>query len=202
MAIESIKNNRPVSTRRLRRGGFTIFFAVLVAALALSVGLVIYDLLLRSLSLSQMATQSQYAVYAADTGAECALYWDLKYTDLVSGDADQSAFATSSDYTSGGTGAGNDVVCNSQNITTASAISGFSNTPNTSNSGWYVVAPDATTATTTFWISMGTTAAAPCAKVEVGKKGVVSQTTIVSHGYNTCSAAGTLRLERSIQVSY
>jgi len=186
----------------MTKRGFTIFFAVLVASLALSVGLVIYDLFLRSLSLSQLATQSQYAIYAADTGAECALYWDLKYTDLVAGDADQSAFATSSDYTTGGTGAGNAVVCNSQNITSASAISGFSNTPGNSNNGWDIVAPNTTTATTTFWISMGTTAAAPCAKVEVGKSGVVSQTTIVSHGYNTCSPAGTLRLERTIQVNY
>ena len=190
----------------MNKRGFTIFFAVLVATLALSVGLVIYDLFLRSLSLSQLATQSQYAIYAADTGAECALYWDLKYTDLVPGDLDQSAFATSSDYTSGGTGAGNAVVCNSQNIAAAASgalqTSGFSNTPTNSNNGWDVVAPNNTTATTTFWISMGTTAAAPCAKVEVGKSGVVSQTTIISHGYNTCSAAGTLRLERTIQVNY
>lgn len=187
----------------MTKRGFTIFFAVLVASLALSVGLVIYDLFLRSLSLSQLATQSQYAIYAADTGAECALYWDLKYTDLVAGDADQSAFATSSDYTTGGTGAGNAVVCNSQNIAAASAFTdGFKNTFSNNNNGWDVVAPNNTTATTTFWISMGTAAAAPCAKVEVGKSGVVSQTTIVSHGYNTCSAAGTLRLERTIQVSY
>ena len=182
--------------------GFTIFFAVLVATLALSVGLVIYDLLLRSLSLSQIATQSQYAIYAADTGAECALYWDLKYTDLVPGDADGSAFATSSDYTTGGTGAGQAIVCNSQNIDAASAISGFQNTISNANIGWDIAAPSATLATTTFWISLGTTAAAPCAKVEVGKAGVVSQTTIVSHGYNTCSAANTLRLERTLQVNY
>ena len=59
--------------------GFTIFFAMLVGALALSIGLAIYDLTVRELDLSATATQSQYAIYAADSGAECALYWDNKY---------------------------------------------------------------------------------------------------------------------------
>jgi len=187
---------------KLKNRGFTIFFAMLVASLALSVGLVIYHLLIRSLALSQVATQSQYAIYAADTGAECALYWDLKYASIAPSDADGSAFATSSHYTSGGTGAGQAVVCNNQNITSASAITSFQNTPGNTNAGWSIVAPSATVATTTFWISMGTTALAPCAKVEVGKSGNPSQTTIISHGFNTCSTAGLVRLERALQVSY
>ncbi len=190
------------NTKQKNRG-FTIFFAVLVASLALSVGLVIYDLLIRELALSQMATQSQYAIYAADTGAECALYWDLKYTNISPSDADASAFATSSDYTSGGTGAGQAVVCSNQNIAAASTIPHFNNTPRTPNpnTGW-TVDFGATYATTTFWISMGTTANAPCAKIEVGKAGNPSQTTIISHGFNTCSTAGIVRLERALQVNY
>lgn len=188
--------------KKPNNSGFTIFFAVLVASLALSVGLVIYDLLIRELALSQMATQSQYAIYAADTGAECALYWDLKYNSVSPTDADGSAFATSSNYVSGGTGAGQAVVCNSQNIAAASSITSFNNTPGNANTGWSVVAPSATMATTTFWISMGTTATAPCAKIEVGKAGNPSQTTIISHGFNTCTTAGIVRLERALQVNY
>src|SRR3989339_699999 len=59
--------------------GFTIFFATLVASLALAIGLGIYDVVVRQLSLSTTVSQSQYAIYAADSGAECALYWDSKY---------------------------------------------------------------------------------------------------------------------------
>lgn len=59
--------------------GFTIFFATLVASLALAIGLGIYDVVVRQLSLSTTVSQSQYAIYAADSGAECALYWDAKY---------------------------------------------------------------------------------------------------------------------------
>lgn len=178
--------------------GFTIFFAVLVAGLALSVGLVIYDLLIRQLALSQVATQSQYAIYAADTGAECALYWDLKYGNTTPTDADGSAFATSSDWNRGGTAASvAGVNCNGQSIWDVGTI--VNN--NTGNTGWVVSAPNGTNATTTFWVSAGATLASPCVKVEVGKSGIVSQTTIISHGYNTC-ASGTLRLERTLQVNY
>ncbi len=190
-----------------RKRGFTIFFAVLVASLALAVGVVIYDLLIRSLSLSQVATQSQYAIYAADTGAECALYWDLKFASISPTDQDGSAFATSTLELASDVGGANGVVCNSQNITQPSAISGFNNVPSppaaTPNTGWYFPPTnDATHATTTFWISTQSSAAAPCVKVEVGKYGNPSQTTIVSHGYNTCASAGTLRLERTLQVNY
>jgi len=187
--------------KNLSKRGFTIFFAVLVAALSLSVGLVIYDLLLRTLSLSGLATQSQYAIYAADTGAECALYWDLKYNAVSSADFDGSAFATSSRTSAGETGAGQPVVCNNQNISLASNILGFSNTVSNTNTGWDVVST-ANSATTTFWISMTSVVSTPCVKVEVGKSGNPSQTTIISHGYNTCSTSGTLRLERTLQVNY
>jgi hypothetical protein len=43
--------NRNYMKRATYNRGFTIFFAVLVASLALAVGLVIYDLLNRSLAL-------------------------------------------------------------------------------------------------------------------------------------------------------
>lgn len=173
--------------------GFTIFFAVLVAALALSVGLVIYDLLNRSLMLSQVATQSQYAIYAADTGAECVLYWDLKFAALAPSDMDGSAFATSSQTPSGDTGEGLSVTCNAQNIVTGGAPL---------NLPWSISPAIATAATTTFWFSMGTSAASSCAKVEIGKSGNPSQTSIISHGYNTCAATAPLRLERTLQVNY
>jgi hypothetical protein len=185
--------NRNYMKRATYNRGFTIFFAVLVASLALAVGLVIYDLLNRSLALSQVAKQSQYAIYAADSGAECALYWDLKFNTLVPGDSDGSAFATSSLTASGDTGAGLTLPCNSQNIVGGSAplSLAWDDTVRTSNA-----------ATTTFWFSATTTTSGPCVKVEVSKSGNHPQTTIISHGFNTCTANAPLRLERSLQVSY
>lgn len=165
--------------------GFTIFFALLVGGLALSVGVAIYDLAVREIDLSSTATQSQYAIYAADTGAECALYWDFKCT---SGYCDSgSAFATSSASVyppdnSGLNCAGID-------------ISGASNRT--------VVKPlGAGAATTTFTITFSPQPY--CATVEVAKSGTPTKTTIISRGYNTCtaSAGSAARLERALQVSY
>jgi len=101
----------PTSPRRTSRGGFTAFFAVLVASLALSVGLAIYDLLIRQLTLSQVATQSVYAIFAADTAIECALYWDNKASSL---NGSPSIFATSS--ASGNAVFSGTANCNTQNI--------------------------------------------------------------------------------------
>ena len=168
--------------------GFTIFFAALVGSLALAVGIAIYDLLVREIALSQIASQSQYAVYAADTGAECALYWDFHYTD-----SDQSAFATSS--AGGGASAGQGVICNGQDI--------FVATNNILGTGSDLsVVKDISSAKTTFYVSMGTSPTDPYAMVEVSKNGNPSQTTIISHGYNRYDAKGVVKVERTWRVSY
>lgn len=167
-------------------GGFTLFFALLVSSLALAIGVAIYDITLRELQLSEAATQSQYAVYAADTGAECALYWDNKYSAGNSNGGSKSAFATSSTDTqipaSG-------VICGGQDIA-ATAVT----------AGTWPQSSSASSATTTFTM-LGATTAAPCSVVYIYKSGNPSVTNVVSHGYNTCNA-GALQLERVFQVSY
>jgi hypothetical protein len=173
------------------RKGFTIFFAVLISSLALSVGLVIYDILNRSLALSSFATQSQYAIYAADTGAECALYWDLKFFGANNNNGGSfSIFATSSadtlEPTSGALCGGQDILAPAGNPPLNFALS------KVKGAGF---------ATTTFWFSTGSTLADPCIKVEVGKSGNPSQTTVISHGYNTCTT-NALKIERTIQANY
>ena len=156
--------------------GFTLFFAILIASLALSVGLAIYDLTIRELDLSATATQSQYAIYAADTGAECALDWDKK-----------GFFATSSDS---GTGMFN-IRCNNQNIQT-----GLPNNPPTP----WTVTTTSGGATTNFTLTF--LPQQYCANVTVTKVGHPPATTIVSDGFNTCAGNGSLQLERVFQVSY
>lgn len=181
---------------KMNKRGFTIFFAVLVASLALAVGLSIYELLVRELELSRTAAQSQYAIYAADTGSECALYWDFNYSDT-----DGSAFATTSDYVYGGIGSG--VTCNTQDITTqgpyqidiTSGLYDLSCSP----SSWCILA-GANYATTTFSITFPPEPY--CATVEVGKYGNPSRTTVIAHGYNTCDPKGVDRLERALLVTY
>ncbi|MDO8594702.1 MAG: pilus assembly PilX N-terminal domain-containing protein [bacterium] len=56
--------------------GFTLLFAVLVGSLLFSIGIAIAHLALRELVLSAAGKQSETAFFAADTGIECALYFD------------------------------------------------------------------------------------------------------------------------------
>ncbi len=58
--------------------GFTLLLASLVASLLLSLGLSMFVIAQKEIILSSLGRDSQYAFYAADAGAECALYWDLK----------------------------------------------------------------------------------------------------------------------------
>ncbi len=174
--------------------GFTLFFAVLVGSLALAVGLAIFDITSRELTLSNVATQSQYAIYAADTGAECALYWDGKCTlpGCTANGATNTAFATSStdsrEPVSG-------VICDIQDIATTSVAAGT----------WPISGATATAATSTFKLYVSDNAnrspTTTCAVVTVAKSGNPTLTTVVSHGYNTCTP-GPLQIERVLQVSY
>ncbi len=169
--------------------GFTLFYALLVSSLALSIGAAIFDLTVRQITLSGAVTQSQYAVYAADSGAECALYWDSRYVNAGTSNngSSGSAFATSSADTLGAA-ASSVEICNGVDITAPA-------------SSWTVTSA-ANAATTTFTIA-GTTYKniTPCAVVYVAKVGNPSVTTVTSHGYNTCTP-GPLQLERVLQVSY
>lgn len=167
---------------------------MLAGGLALSIGVAIYDLTVRELELSATATQSQYAIYAADTGVECALYWDYKCAG--GGCMDGSAFATSSAYL----GAGSGVLCNGQDV----AAAGTPPTPfNAPPANWipWSIENSTSAATTTFYISFAP-AQPYCAKVEVMKSGDPIQTTVISHGFNTCAPGSTNQLERALYVSY
>ncbi|MEN9413236.1 MAG: hypothetical protein RLZZ342_323 [Candidatus Parcubacteria bacterium] len=65
--------------------GFTLLLAALVSTIVLALGAAIYGLVVKELALSSLGRDSQFAFFAADTGAECALYWDIRhnYFDTV-----------------------------------------------------------------------------------------------------------------------
>ncbi len=60
------------------RSGFTLFVAVIVSSMLLAIGLSLGNIILKQLIFSSTGKESQIAFYAADSGAECALYWDRK----------------------------------------------------------------------------------------------------------------------------
>ncbi len=58
--------------------GFTLLLSVLVVSVVLSVGLGVFNIMTKELALSGMGRESQIAFYAADAGAECFFYWEIK----------------------------------------------------------------------------------------------------------------------------
>lgn len=59
--------------------GFTLMLAALVASVALALATSIFSLAQKELTLSSVGRDSQFAFYAADSGAECTLYWDIRF---------------------------------------------------------------------------------------------------------------------------
>lgn len=59
--------------------GFTLLMTLLYITASLGIGFGIALLIAGEVALSGTGRDSQFAFYAADFGAECALYWDLKH---------------------------------------------------------------------------------------------------------------------------
>jgi hypothetical protein len=62
-----------------RQAGFTLLLAGIVASIALSLGASIFEIAQKEVELSAIGRDSEFAFYAADSAAECALYWDSRF---------------------------------------------------------------------------------------------------------------------------
>lgn len=71
--------------------GFTLLISIILATVALVVGLALADVAYKQVLLSVTTTQSQTAFYAADSALECALYYDQQFAAFNPGiDFDQN----------------------------------------------------------------------------------------------------------------
>lgn len=80
MSMTPPPSHKPADSRgrHERQAGFTLLLAALVASIVLGLGAAIYEIAQKEVSLSSIGRDSQFAFYAADTAAECALYWDFR----------------------------------------------------------------------------------------------------------------------------
>ncbi len=77
--INSIQNTQYTSSLyRKEQHGFVVLFTVLIAGIVLALGLGIFSIAYKELQLTFSAKESQYSFFAADAGADCALFYDLK----------------------------------------------------------------------------------------------------------------------------
>lgn len=167
--------------KKSRHQGFTLFIAVLLTSILLSIALSLANFTVKQSIISSFGRESQFSFYAADSGIECAFYYDLKDTNV---------FATSSDSTVYNlrAPAGSLKFCNGVDITTVRSE---------------VIST--TAATTTFGYTF--LPQTYCVSVIVGKSG--NQTTVEARGYNrgsgpTCTVSGAdnRRVERAVRVRY
>lgn len=106
MSVKTIKKNR----------GFALLFSVLISSLLLTIGLSIFSIALKELSISTAARQSVHAFFAADSGREYVLYQDVKkgsfvvIADTSTSNEINITSATSSAYVLGSSGPRYDVI--------------------------------------------------------------------------------------------
>jgi len=155
--------------------GFTLLYASLVSALLLAIGLAVFNIGSKELLLSSSARESQFAFYSADTGIECALYWDF---------VGSNTFATSSASNPPSSG----INCAARDIATS----------------WDYSNRTSTAATTTFELNLSNIGGADrCVAVTVGKSASPNKTNVEARGYNTsCNSTSPRRVERALRVSY
>lgn len=68
---------KKIKKQFLDNSGVALFVAVLTAGIALAIGAGVLNITLKEIKLSSLGRESSEAFYAADTGLECALYWDV-----------------------------------------------------------------------------------------------------------------------------
>jgi len=169
-------NSQPKTSQR----GFTLLLAALVASISLALGAAVFSIAQKQLTLSGIGRDSQFAFYAADTVAECALYWDFRC----------NYFAISADLINPS--------CSNPNPSCDGAELGQSNMEEGRTENYpYTMTSDKINLSGNL-----------CAEVSVEKsldsKGAV-RTVIHADGYNTdCPSIGTnaRALQRSVELHY
>lgn len=161
-------------------GGFILLFSVLIMSILLAIGLSIYSLSVKEVVLASFLRNSEKAFIAADRALECALYWERSYPQ---NGLPYTAFATSTAWS----------------LTVAElATVECDGQPLTSLSSWDNTTGRTATAGRTYF-SIIFADDLTCAEVEVSRTAL--ETTIISNGYNDCTATNPRRTQRTIQVT-
>jgi hypothetical protein len=166
--------------------GFTLLFSTLVASLILVIAMAIANISLQQFLLSSAGRESQRAFYYADTGIDCAQYYDRKSPGGFN-------FPTPDDKDSTGPiDCGADLVSGEPTITST----------NSNNTG---------TTTSIYKINPSDTCDSeakrrnPSFEIQV-EKGKVREdvyfTIIRARGYNTCDINNPRRVERGLLIRY
>lgn len=168
--------------------GFVLLFSLLVSSILLATGLGISRIMIRQISLASLSRESQIAFFAADSGLECALHWDVfgkfnPVTPLIPG---QTIYCNGAIIKDG-------VQSNPVGIIGATAVTCNPDEPPVNN----IITGDTKSC---FTFSLQNNQA--CAFVIVDKSdptGIITK--ITSNGYNKCSLNAPNILQRTLEIT-
>lgn len=153
--------------------GFTLFIAIVIMGTLLLIAAGITNLAVKQSFLSSSGRESQAAFYAADTGMDCALYWDVSNNG-----GDDSAFST--------TNPTSPIICNGKSIPFSPVVDLATGIGTSTISFDYT--PD-----NPFCVTV------TIVKTPIGQN---INTKIESRGYNTCDPNNPRRVERAVRATY
>ncbi|MDP3052142.1 MAG: hypothetical protein Q8N42_01405 [bacterium] len=90
--------------KNINKNGFTLLLAILITSIALAISSGLSAFVIRGLSISIIGRESQKAIFAADSGIECVLYWDFNQNKFATTSSPQTISCAGSNYTVGGPG--------------------------------------------------------------------------------------------------
>ncbi|OHB15305.1 MAG: hypothetical protein A2431_01485 [Candidatus Zambryskibacteria bacterium RIFOXYC1_FULL_39_10] len=169
----------------IKNKGMTLFIAVSIMGVLLFISFAVVNVAIKGSLFATSGRDSQFAFYAADSGLECALYWDSKY----------DAFSTSSHPLL----LDNTVYCAGSGVVSGQNLYGT-----TTVQGLIGLGGDSDPTSRFSFLMDQSVVSSPCAVVTVRKyySGVNLMTYIKSRGYNTCEMTNPRRVERGIEVTY
>lgn len=175
--------------KQKKEKGFTLLFAVLLAVLVLAVGASVINIAMKQVILTGIGRESQFAFYAANTGVECALYWDYRDERVFATSTLSTPYNKSDDYIS-------NIVCGAQSIYM---------TYEGADANIYVSDESGVDKGVSRFTIKFADPIQYCSIVTVTKEKIGDDpmtTTIESRGYNTCDKGNPRRIERGLQLSY
>ena len=152
--------------------------STVVTSILIMVSFVVASVALKQIIISYSNSESQHAFYNADSGIECAIYWDLKNS--------YDSFSTTTPHT---------ISCNNQTISAASpAVPTIPAVPTLVGGGGNA------NPVSIFKVDFPK----GCAIIRVIKEMPANTviTTVESRGYNTCDTTALRRFERGITITY
>ena len=169
----------------IKNKGMTLFIAVSIMGVLLFISFAVVNVAIKGSLFATSGRDSQFAFYAADSGLECALYWDSKY----------DAFSTSSHPLL----IADTIYCAESGIAgTGQSLYGTTTLSRIGLGG------DSNQTSIFSFLMDQSVVSSPCAVVTVRKyySGTNLMTYIKSRGYNTCDTSHPRRVERGIEVTY